>query len=221
MIQEYLYKYKLNLVVLGDFNPAIFSPAWLALKKLIRPENMEDTQVHVIHGSFSLFRIGDWAEIKVNKETFQLTTAREDNFDLLKDLMVGIFTILKETPIRAFGINHNKYFTVPDENRYNKIENKLAPLGNWNEIFSDPKLMRLEILQLKRPDSNMGRISFSVSLPDEEMPKNTLKVFMNDRFDIDDKIKSTEKFLKIFEKSFKSSFEQFDGVIDSVWRKIN
>src|SRR5215218_2825408 len=147
--------YTLAVVLVGDFNPVIISPFWLSSKKLIREQEAFEAKVEVIHNEIVKFEL-DWAKIEITKERFEIRTSLEPFFDPIRDLAISIFEILKETPIKAVGLNHLKYYAFENADQYYKIGNSLAPLGVWNDIMSDARLLSLEIVETKRKDGLNG-----------------------------------------------------------------
>ena len=146
MFKEYLETYKLVIVVVGNFNPSIIQPFWLANKKLIRENEAQNAEVNVVHNEITQFNIG-WAHFEITPQKFQISTSQEPYFEPIRDLVIEIFKILKETPIKHFGINHMRYFDLRDKERYYNFGNKLVPLNNWNEFLNNPRLLSLTITE--------------------------------------------------------------------------
>ncbi len=63
MFSDNLEAYTLSIVFVGDFNPAIIQPYWLANKKLIREQEAENAKVGILHNEITKFNI-DWATIE-------------------------------------------------------------------------------------------------------------------------------------------------------------
>jgi len=219
MIKEYLQIYKLNIVVLGRFNPAIIQPFWLANKKLIREQEAQSADIQIIHNDIVSYKIG-WAEINVTKDRIQIGTAQEGLFDSLKDLILGILSFLKETPVMAFGINHLRYYTIPDENRYYQIGNRLAPLSLWKGELVDPRMNRLEIIQAKRIDNKAGSYRVTISRPDIPMPNYSILVNINDHFELINNETITE-VIDVIEKGFNNSISTSEEIINTLWNNLN
>ena len=56
-----------TIAVLGDFNPIIFQPSWMAMKGIIGEGEAEGAKVELIHKDLVRFSL-DWAEIEVTPE---------------------------------------------------------------------------------------------------------------------------------------------------------
>ncbi len=216
MFKEYLETYKLVIVVLGNFNPSIVQPFWLAHKKLIREKEAQNAEVELVHKEISRFNIG-WAHFEITPQRFQITTTQEPYFEPVRDLVVEIFKILKETPINSFGINHLRYFDLRDKERHYNFGNKLAPLNNWNEFLNDPRLLLLQITERERRDGHKGTYNILIQSPDIQIASG-FGVLIN----INDDIKcENSDFVTTFSKNWESSFKKADDTSESIWNKIN
>ncbi len=49
-------RYKRSIVLLDDFNPKIFHPAWFAAENLIGKQDAESAKVEVIHQDVSIWQ---------------------------------------------------------------------------------------------------------------------------------------------------------------------
>jgi len=150
-----------QIVLTGSLNPQIFQPAWFAAKGLVRPSEAEGAKVKVIHQSVADFQI-DWAYIQVLVDRFSATTKDDGCDDLLKDLVVGVFKILGETPVAAVGINSTIHFQVEDTKVWNAIGHKLVPKDPlWSKILKEPGTRSLTI-EGKHPDGSKGQVRVRV-----------------------------------------------------------
>ena len=95
----------LSIVLLGKFNPAIFSPSWLAKAKIITEAEAEAATVNLIHPEIAQFTVEKF-RFEVQKERFQVTTTVEPFVQLL-DAVVNLFKEqLPHTPTDKMGINY-------------------------------------------------------------------------------------------------------------------
>lgn len=138
--------HNLSIVLVGQFNPAIISPDWLALKKLIRESESEAAQIKIIHPEVSQFSLS-FLEIQVTKDKFQLNCNNAADFILARDLAASIFTYLKETPVNGIGLNHIVHFALPNKEAYIKFGDWLAPHKIWSELLKNPGLLELKIIE--------------------------------------------------------------------------
>lgn len=214
-MKDYLQIYTLSVTVLGDFNPVIIQPFWLANKKLIRDQEAQDAKIDVIHNEIVKFKF-DWASIEITRERFEIRTSQEPYFEPLKDLVIGIFQILKETPIKAIGINHLKYFALSDAEKHYEFGNKIAPLNNWNDTLNDPRLLQAEIYEQKRADKIDGYYRVRIQPSDIKLSTPyAILINMNDHLNV-----KGEFFGKVLSDNWKHSFSRSEEIIDKLWKKI-
>ncbi len=91
-----------SIVALGSFNPAIFQPAWFSSNNLIRAEEAREANIQIIQGDVAIFST-EWFSIQVTHERFSLDTRDPSKWLPMRDLVIGTFTILSHTPVRAVG----------------------------------------------------------------------------------------------------------------------
>src|SRR5437870_4919946 len=87
-----------SVVFVGDFNPKIFQPAWFAAQNLLRQEEADAAKIEIIHPEIVRFSL-DWLHVEVVHERFKASTLQFPYFEILRDLTVGTFKILRHTPI--------------------------------------------------------------------------------------------------------------------------
>jgi hypothetical protein len=119
-----------SVVMLGNFNPAIFSPAWLKLNDLIPDFDPESATVRIITGEYTDISASNM-KIVVQQDRFQVETF-DDPFVTILDLSIGTFgTRLTHTPIRQLGINYTVHFCLETAEQRVRFGRLLAPLGPW------------------------------------------------------------------------------------------
>jgi hypothetical protein len=121
-----------SIVLVGHFNPAIFSPAWLAKNYLITDKVAEDTEVQIIHPQVTRLSIpGIDLQVEVGK--FSATTS-EAPYVALRDFTVQLFgSCLPHTPINMLGINRDVHFRVGSRGAVDQIGHRLGPPEAWGE----------------------------------------------------------------------------------------
>lgn len=218
MLKDKLQIYTLSVVFIGEFNPVIIQPFWLANKKLIREQEAEDVKVELIHNELVKFSL-DWAYFEITKNRFEIRTSKEPYFEVVKDLATSIFKILKETPVKVLGINHIKHYTLNDEQLFN-FGNKLSPLDNWTEFLSDPKMLQLEIIEQKRKDGLNGHIRVKIQ-PSNQVNKGVL-ININDHYSIKEEENGRNgEIVKILQENWNKSYNLANDIPESIWKKIN
>ncbi|MBI4081267.1 MAG: hypothetical protein HY423_01520 [Candidatus Lambdaproteobacteria bacterium] len=147
------------LVLLGKFNPGIIQPAWLAHQGLIRPEESDSAKIDIIRSEISLFSIGS-LKLLTQPEKFQIETVAVEESPTIKDLALGIFTVLEHTPLSALGINRDVHFKVESTDVWHAVGHRLVPKDVWKSIMEEPGT-RSVIVRSNRPTKE-GRLTVRV-----------------------------------------------------------
>ena len=121
-----------GIVVLGDFNPAIFSPDWLERNGLMGQADAEfasKSESLVLSRQVAIVD-SPWFVLQVVEDQFSLT-GKGALTPALRDLASGIFSLLSHTPVRALGMNFMGHYKIHDTAAYHKFGDVLAPKGPW------------------------------------------------------------------------------------------
>jgi hypothetical protein len=150
-----------SLVLIGKFNPAIFSPAWLTKVGIITDEDFEHSKVQVIHPEIAQF---DARRFRVDAQPsrFQITSTLAPFVTLADDLRRFFGEKLPHTPISAIGINFHTHFRLESAEKRMALGRALAPITPWGAFGqrlassgSSPEFasgMVSLVLQETRPD---------------------------------------------------------------------
>jgi len=149
-----------NIVLRGDFNAAIFHPSWLAAEDLIRPQEAEAAKIEIVSPRVAVFTT-EWLQLSVFGDRFQAGTVQEAYYEALRDLVVGVFTLLNHTPLRLMGINRHFHYRLESEEAWHGVGHRLAPKEDWKEALTNPG-MRSLTMEGKRPDNFDGYIRVKV-----------------------------------------------------------
>jgi len=204
----------LSIVIIGNFNPAIVQPYWLANKGLIREEEAGNANIEFIHKDFSRFTI-DWAFIEVQPDRFELRTEKEPYFEILMDLCLGIFNNLSETPIQAIGINHIRHLSPITPEKYLEIGDRLAPLKNW-DFLKEPRILTVEVLENKSDNKGYLRV---VIKPSDKI-RNSISVNINDHFNLGSNGHSISVLNDVFSNKWKKSLVKADEIVQNLLHKL-
>jgi hypothetical protein len=217
MLERYLKIETLSIVFVGDFNPIIFQPFWLANKNLIGEIEASKADVEIVHKEVVKYEL-DWLSVEITKNRCQFKTSKEPYFEPLKDLAVGIFKILKETPINSLGINYIYDLSLIDEKKYYDFGSKLTPLNIWDNELNDPRLMSVEIKEESRIDNQKGFRRVRISPSDQKISYG-ISVNINNHFDLNgdgSKIDAVSHLLKNWE----GCSSQSKSILQSLFTKI-
>ena len=126
---KYPLKFKEHSIVLvGNFNPKIFQPAWFAAQGLLSQQEAEEVKIEIIHSSVVIFSTNtNWMRIEVTDERFIVKTSQEPYDVVIRDLVLGTFDLLRYTPIMQMGINREMHFQLSSEKNWHKAGHLLAP----------------------------------------------------------------------------------------------
>ena len=209
--------YTINIVLLGNFNPVILTPFWLASKSLIRETEAETAKVEIIHPDITRFEI-DWFAIQVNTNRIEFKTKRESHFSALRDLIVSIFANLKETPITSFGINHFCHFSLRDTKEYINFGYWLSPVEQFSEVLNEPKLLSIQYIETKNKEKNDGAVRIAIS-PSNLILDNKSVVFnCNHHFDNPNGTDAKQMISLMIEK-WDYSFKKINDLNNLIWDK--
>ena len=214
-----------SAVLLGDFNPAIFTPAWFALHGLL-PESVTDSaDLRLAHQQVTEFA-ADWLLLHVTVDRFSVETLQAPHIRL-RDLVARIFKeYLHHTPLRAFGINRNVHFRVKSLAERDRIGRTLAPVESWGAWGHDLDLygkhggMKSLTMSQLAPDGRPTGSQINVTVEPSNRIRNKqtgVYVRVNDHYAIDDaELGTAERLIDLFDDNFDTSLERSNGIIDHI-----
>lgn len=198
-----------TIVLLGDFNPKIFQPAWFAAQGLIRNEEAQDAEIGILHQALTDFSL-EWLKIQVQQDRFSAGTHQSPFFSPLKELVIGTFRILKHTPIRIMGINRDYHFPMESEELWHAMGHRLTPKEIWEKVLKKPGMRSLSVEGL-RPDTHIGRILVRVE-PSRRIKPYGLFISINDHYEVTaaDSPIGCDKIVDILAESWEVSMSRAD-----------
>lgn len=216
---------EVDIVVLGDFNPTIFSPRWFAANGLIRASVADSAQMQVIHPEISDFA-ADWLHIQVMRNRFLMGT-KQAPFVRLRNLVLRIFSEhLPHTPLRAFGINFGVHFLLDSPATRDRIGTSLAPLEPWGPLREDLNLdgasggmTCLQMSQLAPGGRSAGgQINVKIE-PSALVGLNGtgISVMVNDHFaggGANSEV--SDSLMEVLGQEFNPSLERSEGIVDQI-----
>lgn len=151
-----------NVVLLGDFNPAIFSPAWLARYGVISDEEARAAEKPVAHPQIAQVIIDHLTiTVELNKFSVRMT---EDPIVRTLDIATKVFReLLPHTPIHSFGINYAEHWRTDSAERRLALGRALAPTepwGEWGTTFGDndpEQVGGMVLLKMRKPMQPVGK----------------------------------------------------------------
>lgn len=218
-----------SIVVVGDFNPAIISPGWLARNGLIGEDDAKAAREDQNYGKTLLVSHQvtnfetSWFTLQVLENQFSLTN-KEALSTAFKDLAVGIFQLLSHTPANAVGLNFMAHFKLGDKDEYHRVGDKLAPKSIWENAFSEEFAIGTEHLTMVfqaggRDDSRKTKDSKRISLQASNRIKYGIKLSLNDHHDVSScSVHPTqaEKVAEIIDTEWQETWNQAKKAFDHV-----
>ena len=206
-----------QIVVRGDFNPAIFQPAWHAHHNLLPTSEAEGADVAVVHKELTRFTAG-WMQLNVNQGAYIIETDDAAKFFPLRDLAIGTFRILSETPIKAFGFNDMRHVKLPSRKALDDVGHYFAPKTTWKNFLTEPGL-RSMLVEGGRPEKEGVRIQ--IRLEPSIKVRDGLFIQVNQHYTVEkaEERPSSDKMTEMLQK-LKEDWESFFEYCSAVSRDI-
>lgn len=149
-----------GIVLRGSFNPGIFQPSWFSHQGLIPEGQASAADISLVNRQIAVFRL-DTIIVQVTPDLFSVGSDGEPVDDLLRDLVIGTFRVLRHTPLTMVGVNRNVHLQTESEAKWHEIGHSLAPKEFWTPITKRPGTQSLTI-RSERPDSRAGHVDITV-----------------------------------------------------------
>ena len=219
-----------SVVFVGDFNPAIFSPDWLERNQLLGSSDAqvarEDKNLIISH-EITRYET-DWFHFQVLQQQFSVSSKGVVSLNL-RDLAIGITSLVPQTPVRALGLNFMAHYKMQSLADYHKLGDVLAPKNIWNKLFQNDtysaglEAMTIRIDPCKRGEEPKFKDAQRITLQPSSRVTPGVFFSLNNHFDIgsrnDSSATTAEQAVKIigeqWETSVKRSTEIFESVIAS------
>jgi hypothetical protein len=207
----------ISIVLIGSFNPQIFQPAWFGSQKLLKEKEAEESRIAIIHPEIVEFS-SDWFKLQVTQERFSASTLQEPYYEILRDLVLSTFRILKHTPIKMMGLNTESHYQMVDEEKWHTYGNTLAPKESWKNILENPGMRSLTMEESNRKDGLKGYIR--VKIEPSVLPNIHPGIFfqVNDHYEasnLDVSLGATE-IIGYLEKHWKESRNRASKIIKNL-----
>jgi hypothetical protein len=170
-----------SIVLRGDFSPAIFHPAWFAANGLIRDQEADAAQVELIHSKVAAFTV-EWLQLMVTEDRLQASTTQQSYDDPLRDLVLGVLSLLPSTPLRQVGINCDFDFELATAEAWHTVGHRLAPKQVWSAVLKEPG-MRSLTMEGQRADGRRGYVQVRVE-PSSAFVRG-IHVHVNDHYELE------------------------------------
>ncbi|MGH6816460.1 MAG: hypothetical protein ACREC6_12220 [Hyphomicrobiaceae bacterium] len=218
-----------SIVLIGNFNPAIFSPDWFIRQGAIKQQEIvADDPNFIVHSQVAQIKL-DWCSILIEPNRYTISTIR-DPLVQISDLTARIFgEFLPHTPLRQLGINRNVHFRVESLEVRDAIGYQLAPPESWGDWAPNIRarsglkrggMVSLTMQQQVFAYERSGYISTTVQPSTRIVDGFGVFVEVNDHFDpsLKDNESSTRIIMSILEDGFESSLANADTIIDQIMK---
>jgi hypothetical protein len=169
-----------TVVVRGPFTPSMFSPEWFRDQELIGSTERNEQRIEVISRDLAVFRMG-WLHCQVTTDSLQLSTPQAEEFDRLRDAVIGTLRLIVHTPVSALGINHDSHTSVGSTKALDVIGHTLAPPDIWSGALSQAATRNLTMWGT-RTDGYEGRVQ--VAVEPSQVIATSVYVNYNDHFSL-------------------------------------
>ena len=215
-----------SLVLLGNFSPAIFTPAWFGWHELLPVTVVDVAELEVAQPKLTVFR-AEWLHLQVDSDRFSISTTQPP-FVRLRDMGIRIFREkLPHTRLRSLGINRQVHFLVNSSKERDRIGRLLAPVKPWGEWGKEIEpdgmhggMTSLTMTQLNLSDrSPNGRLNVTVQPSTKIGLEGTgIYVEVNDHFVVQDPSSqaATSDIVQLIENNFDASIKHSEQIIDQV-----
>lgn len=215
-----------SLVMLGHFNPAIFTPAWFGWHGLLSERTAEIADTKIIHPQIAMFN-ADWLNLHVQPESFLINTTQAP-FIRLRDLAIRIFREhLPHMPLKVLGINREVHFPLRSFGEQNRLGRLLAPIEPWGDwgkkLESDEEqggMTSLTMTQINPEGRPLGGRVNVVVQPSNQIGRGRPGVYVqvNDHYIIEnvESQMGTREIVMLLEDNFDESLRCADQIIDHI-----
>ena len=206
-----------SVVTLGQFNPSIVHPSWLASENLIPRLVADGATIDVIHpelADFTLHMSEPEAVLRVQVLRQRLLVSTEDArlYETVRDLSVGILTLLRHTPVTKLGINLDCHVAMASDDARNALGQRLAPPAAWSDILEKPSLLSIS-MKSHRVDGLDGHLVVKVE-PSNRVPFGVL-LAINDQFDLESSA-GADKVVELLKTKWDPSLKALREIVAKV-----
>ena len=216
---------KCALVLVGKFNPAIFSPAWFSKFNIITDREFEVSETEVIVPQLSKFSV-EHLSIQCEVSRFQISWTSEPTIRVLDTALQIFGDLLPHTPLNAFGVNYAEHWRADSWQRRTALGRALAPTtpwGSWGATFDAAdadKVGGMTELSVHKPfdDDVEGFLRATIGPSPEIADKNrgiVLNFNHHRQFEVDD-VDGTRRVLDRLSQEFDPAIRRAKGLIQEL-----
>ena len=217
-----------SIVVCGNLNPSIFTPAWFEMHGLLPRGAADEAEVNVIHPQVTDFKF-DWLRIQVNTTRFLAESVQAPEIRLL-DLVARVFKeILSHTPLTVFGINRQVHFLAHSFQARDRLGRLLAPVEPWGDwaknLGPDGKkggMTSLTMTEIAIEGRSNGDLLNVTIEPSQRIGNGRLGVYIrvNDHYTAGRSTgyETADNLINALQENFEPSMKRANAIIDHIMR---
>lgn len=213
-------KQKHDIVLVGNFNPAIFQPAWFQANDMLSESQAENAQIELIHAQAAVFEL-DGIKLRILPDRFSITTEQEKYDTVIRDLLLGAFSILSHTPMSMMGINRSMHYRLESTEAWHEAGHKLAPKGLWEGILEKPGMLGLS-MQGEMPEHDKVREVLNVKIEPFKEAGPCLRFEVNDHYETKEKedANGSEVLMSILNNRWEDSYQHSKSVVEKLLEQL-
>ncbi len=170
-----------SIVLLGSFNPRLFQPLWLATQDLVSATEADRAEIQLISPALTILNVGPFS-LQVLDDRFVAETIHIPYFSPLRDLVVGIFRLLRHTPARALGINRSMHFKPEENLSWRGFDASVQASVPWTEALTEPEMVGLDLRS--RRDNSPVEGYVQLHLEPSQREKEGIFIRVNDHYQV-------------------------------------
>lgn len=215
-----------SIVLVGDFNPAMFSPQWFGKNNIMPAEEvgfaLSEQNSPIISSAITVFQTNQ-LNIKIDTKRFQVSATKEP-LVTIKDFILKTFEGLSNYTIKAYGYNYSAHYQIENFHEFHRIGDLLAPKIYWekllgDDIAGDEREGGLATIQMqKQKKQKNGNIS--IILQSSTMFKPGFYMACNDHNVLSEDEANAENLLEKINIEFEESFNFMKDLQISVLNEV-
>ena len=215
-----------SIVLIGNFNPAIFHPAWFAMNNVISREVADSSDTEVVHSEASVMSLGA-LRLNIQRMRFGIETEQAPEIALLDFVSVVFGDLLPHSEIHQFGINRTVFFRASSSESRTRLGRIFAPTAPWGSFGARIEqssgsttggMTTVAMRELFNETHWNGHCEAKL-MPAYELDVNTgIQIAINNHFEMKDQKKGggTKAALSIIESEFEARMTRSEEVIAAV-----
>lgn len=169
-----------TFVLLGNFQPAIFQPKWLATKGLFSESEAEIAEIFAISKNLSIFSVA-YIKFECFDNRLVISTPYENRFEVARDLVVGLISLLPDMIVDKLGINFDAQLTDSAK----EIDFDLSSAVLKDKLAYESRDTEAYELTMRYPPIVKYGAYQQLSIKRSEQYVKTVLVTINNHFDLD------------------------------------